>query len=114
MKIKYKILKALDVSGFTVFDPFIRLIWGEEPAKQVQSILKYFVVPILFILLCFTVWTWVGPNHKTKSGEVPTPNVVWESAVINHTIANRENTKASDFLSSGEEREQALLAVTVR
>lgn len=109
--IKYKILKFLDVTGFTVFDPMVRLAFGEEPKKQVESILKFFVAPIVFILFCLQVWWVVAPNHKTKSGEVPTPNVVWRSAVINDTFSDREKTKQSDFLLEGQERLDMLVAV---
>ncbi|MEO0510244.1 MAG: ABC transporter permease subunit [Verrucomicrobiota bacterium] len=112
--IKYKILKFLDVTGFTVFDPMVRLAFGEDPKKQVESILKFFVTPILFILACTWLWWTVAPNHKTKSGEVPTPDVVWQSAVINNTFSEREKAKESDFLLVGEEREQALAEVEAR
>ncbi|MBK1877348.1 ABC transporter permease [Pelagicoccus mobilis] len=111
-KVKYKILKALDVSGFTAFDPVIRLIFGEEPQKQLQAIVKYLVIPFFFVLACLWIWTWMGPRHKTKSGEVPTPDIVWESAVINDTIADREEIKEQDFLLEGVEREAALAEVT--
>lgn len=109
--IKYKILKFLDVTGFTVFDPMVRLAFGEEPKKQVEAIMKYFVTPLIF--LCFCLWAWwtVAPNHKTKSGEVPTPDVVASAAKINHTFAAREKTKESDFLLVDEERIQALVEV---
>ena len=56
----------------------------------------------------------MAPNHKTKSGEVPTPDVVWQSAVINNTFSEREKAKESDFLLVGEEREQALAEVEAR
>ena len=108
MQLKYKILKALDVSGFTVFDPVVRLLYGEEPPKQIAAITKYIALPIIFILFCFGVWSWVGPNHKTKSGEVPTPSVVWDSAVINDTIAEREKIKSADFLAEGDDRSARL------
>ncbi|EDY81574.1 ABC transporter, permease protein [Verrucomicrobiia bacterium DG1235] len=107
-KIKYKILKALDVSGFTAFDPVIRLVFGEEPQKQFKAIIKYLLIPAAFVLVCFWFWSWAGPRHKTKSGEVPTPDVVWESVQINDTIADREAVKQRDFQLSGEEREAAL------
>lgn len=110
-EIKYRILRFLDVTGFTVFDPMVRLAFGEEPRKQVESILKFFVTPIIFLCFCLWVWWTVAPNHKTKSGEVPTPDVVWQSAVINDTFAAREKTKESDFLLVGEEREVALAEV---
>ncbi|MBC2604567.1 ABC transporter permease [Pelagicoccus albus] len=112
-KIKYKILKALDVSGFTAFDPVIRLAFGEEPQKQVTAIVKYLLIPAAFVLLCFWFWSWIGPRHKTKSGEVPTPDVVWESVQINDTIAEREAVKKSDFLLEGDERKEALEEVRV-
>lgn len=111
-KVKYKILKALDLSGFTAFDPVIRLAFGEEPQKQLTAIIKYLVIPFLFVLTCIWFWSWLGPRHKTKSGEVPTPDVVWESALINDTIADREKVKEEDFQLDGAEREAALAQVS--
>lgn len=105
---KYKILKFLDVIGFKVFDPVVRLAYGEEPRKQLAAIGKYLVIPILFLCVCVLAWKWIGPNHKTKSGEVPTPAVVWESAKINHAIAVREAQKSRDFQTFGEARQAAI------
>ncbi|MEM1223635.1 MAG: ABC transporter permease subunit [Verrucomicrobiota bacterium] len=110
-EIKYRILKFLDVTGFTVFDPMVRLAFGEEPKKQLESILKFMIIPIIFVVFCTMVWWQVAPNHKTKSGEVPTPNIVWQSAVINDTFSDREKTKESDFLLVGEERLETLAMV---
>lgn len=110
-KIKFRILKAIDISGFTLFDPIVRLMFGEEPNKQLERITKFIIVPILFVLLCVGVWFWMGPRHKTKSGEVPTPDVVWSSVKINDTIAEREKIKADDFLASGKDRAERLAEV---
>ena len=110
-KIKYRILKFLDVTGFTVFDPIVRLAFKEEPSKQVESITKFLIVPLLFIAACATLWWVVAPNHKTKSGEVPTPDVVFNSARINDTFHEREKTKESDFVLDGEQRLAALADV---
>ncbi len=110
-KIKYRILRFLDVTGFTVFDPVVRLAFREEPRKQIESITKFLVVPTLFVALCVGLWWVVAPNHKTKSGEVPTPNIVFSSALINDTFSEREKTKESDFLLSGDARVQALQEV---
>ncbi|ADE53366.1 ABC transporter permease [Coraliomargarita akajimensis] len=109
--IKYKILRFLDVTGFTVFDPVVRLCFGEEPKKQGEAIFKFMVIPSIFICFCLWLWWTVAPNHKTKSGEVPTPDVVYNSAVINDTFHKRENTKAADFLLEGELRESTLAEV---
>jgi nitrate/nitrite transport system permease protein len=110
-KIKYRILKFLDVTGFAVFDPIVRLAFREEPKKQMEAISKYLIIPIIFVTLCVGLWWKVAPNHKTKSGEVPTPDVVMESARINHTFSVREKYKESDFLLVGEARLQALADV---
>lgn len=110
-KIKYRIIRFLDVTGFTAFDPFVRLCFGEEPKKQIGLIFKFLIIPILFICFCMWAWWTIAPNHKTKSGEVPTPDVVYDSAMINHTFSERERMKKSDFLLVGEEREATLAAV---
>lgn len=108
---KYRILRFLDVTGFTVFDPVVRLAFNEEPSKQLKAIYYFMVIPILFALFCIFVWWQVAPNHKTKSGEVPTPDIVWDSAVINDTFSYREKTKEKDFLLVGKEREETLATV---
>ena len=111
-KIKYGLLKAIDVSGFKVFDPVVRLMFGEEPRKQVSDILRFMVTPIVFVILCMGLWTVIAPRHKTKSGEVPTPAQVWDALVINDTLNERENEKQGDFEASGAEREATIAEVT--
>lgn len=110
-KFKYGLLKLIDVSGFKVFDPVVRLIFGEEPRKQAGEVVKYLVTPILFVLLCLGLWTVIAPRHKTKSGEVPTPVEVWDAGVVADTLNERENEKESDFELSGKAREAAIAQV---
>ena len=104
-KLKYSLLKIIDVSGFKVFDPVVRLAFGEEPSKQVGEISRYMVAPIIFVCCCLLLWNFVAPRHKTKSGEVPSPKQVWGALVTNDTLDERENEKESDFLS--DERREA-------
>lgn len=103
-KLKYSLLKAIDVSGFKVFDPLVRLIFGEEPRKQAADILRFLITPMIFVAVCLGLWTVIAPRHKTKSGEVPTPAEVWGALVINDTLNERENEKERDFELTGEER----------
>lgn len=110
-EIKYRILRFLDVTGFTVFDPLVRLAFNEEPRKQAKALFQFMLIPIAFVLLCIFAWWQVAPKHKTKSGEVPTPDIVLNSAKINHTFSVREGTKESDFLLAGEERLERLAEV---
>lgn len=110
-KIKYPLLKLIDISGFKVLDPPVRLMYGEEPEKQVRDILRYMLLPIVFVLACVVVWNVAGPKHKTKSGEVPTPSKVWTAAQDSTRFKNRENEKQAAFLVEGEVREQELARV---
>lgn len=111
-KIKYGLLKAIDISGFKAFDPVVRLLFGEEPKKQTADIAKYLITPILFVLLCVGLWNVIAPRHKTKSGEVPTPKEVWAALVINNTLNDRENQKENDFQLDGADRNTAIAAVS--
>ena len=110
-KIKYGLLKTIDVSGFKVFDPVVRLFFGEEPQKQVKDITRFMLMPILFVLCCLVLWNFIAPRHKTKSGEVPTPAQVWAALKVNDTLYDRENEKESDFALSGEAREKRIKEV---
>ena len=103
-KIKYGILKVIDVSGFKVFDPPVRLLFGEEPQKQIKDITKYLVVPTIFVVICILIWHIAGPNHKTKSGEVPTPGKVLTAYADAKRFDERENEKERAFEVTGNER----------
>ena len=92
----------------------MRLVFGEEPDKQMMAISKFLIVPILFILFTIFLWFKIAPHHKTKSGEVPTPDVVWNSAKINHEFDFREKTKSSDLLLTGKDREETLAIVQAK
>jgi len=110
-KLKYGLLKAIDISGFKVFDPVVRLFFGEEPKKQTAEVFKYLITPIAFVLLCLAAWTVIAPRHKTKSGEVPTPSEVWAAFVVNDTLNEREDEKEDDFQLSGDARTAAIASV---
>ena len=109
--IKYGLLKAIDVSGFKVFDPVVRLVFGEEPKKQIGEITRYMIVPIIFVAFCITAWAVIAPRHKTKAGRVPDPIQVWNAYKINDTLHDRENEKEADFESDGKTREERIASV---
>ena len=111
---KYKILQALDVSGFTFLSPVVRLCYGEEPRRQLRDIARYIVTPVLALVLFVQVWAWMAPKHKTKSGEVPTPNVVYDAAKGIWRFHVREATKEKAYALTGPRRQQQLQAVQQR
>ncbi len=106
--IKYGLLRIIDVSGFTIFDPVVRLAFGEEPNKQVSKILKYIVIPTLFVFFCIWFWANIAPTHKTKSGQVPTPSLVLDTVETNYRQYEREQEKEAAFLATGSEKEALL------
>lgn len=107
-KFKYGLLKAIDISGFKVFDPIVRLVFAEEPKKQVQDIAKFMILPIIFCLVCFFMWDVIGPRHKTKSGEVPSPGKVLDAASDATRFKQREGEKETAFLVEGSKRTELL------
>jgi len=109
---KYALLKTVDISGFRVFDPVVRLAFGEEPSKQVTAITRYMIVPMCFVGLCMVLWTFIAPRHKTKSGEVPTPTQVLGALAINDTLDERESEKQSDFELSDTARTERIAEIT--
>ncbi|GAB5440926.1 MAG: hypothetical protein Fues2KO_12750 [Fuerstiella sp.] len=110
-KFKYGLLRIIDVSGFRVFDPVVRLLFGEEPRQQTADIFRYLITPMAFVGLCLVLWTVIAPRHKTRSGEVPTPAQVWTAFTVNDVLDERENEKQSDFEVSGAGREALIQQV---
>ncbi|MBI1370271.1 MAG: ABC transporter permease subunit [Planctomycetes bacterium] len=108
---KYKILKALDLAGLKVFEPIVRLCYGEEPRVQLVKIAKFIVVPLAVFAVFLGVWALVAPRHKTKYGEVPTPAVVWDAFKGVYTFHVRENTKQDDYSRAGPDRVHTIESV---
>ena len=109
---KYRLLKLVDISGFRVLDPPIRLLFGEEPRKQLGEIVRFIIVPTCFVFGCVVIWSVIAPRHKTKSGEVPTPTEVLAALDTNNTLSSREDEKQTDFLLQGQERKREITRVT--
>jgi nitrate/nitrite transport system permease protein len=111
---KNGLLKVIDVSGLTFLSPIVRLIYGEEPSKQLKDIFAYIVIPTVTFLLFVMVWAIVAPQHKTKSGEVPTPLVTWEATKSIVTFHERETMKEKAYVETGADRAAHLSQVQTR
>jgi len=110
--LKYTLLKIIHVSGLTFLEPVVRLCYGEEPQLQLKKIGRFIVIPSLTFLAFLVAWALIAPVYKTKSGEVPTPAVVWDAAQGVKRFHERESDKQVAYGLSGEERETTLAAVT--
>lgn len=78
--VKNRIITALHVTGFSVFEPVVRLCAGEEPREQMGKIVRFIGVPIFAFMLFLWGWWLVAINVKTKYGTLPTPVEVWTQA----------------------------------
>jgi len=114
MSFKYKLLKAIDIAGLNFLRPVILLCYGEEPRVQARQIGLFIVVPIFAFCVFLYLWGLIAPLHKTKSGEVPTPGVVWDSAKGVWQFHTRESEKMLAYDASGEKRAQMLAAARSR
>lgn len=111
---KYRTVKAIDVAGLNFLTPVVRLCYGEEPEKQIRDILRFIVVPAGAVLLFVGLWNYIAPKHKTKSGEVPTAFVTWDSAKSIWVFHERESDKADAYAQTGTDREEMLGATEQR
>ncbi len=101
---KYALLKFLDLSGLAFLTPVVRLMYGEDQRTQLKEIGQFIVIPALSVIAFLIMWTQIAPRHKTKSGEVPTPSVVWKSAVGIWGFHTRENDKQRAFELTGDRK----------
>jgi len=111
---KYKILKAIDVSGLNFLSPVVRLAYRENPRKQFREIGRFILVPIIAFLAFMWLWSELAPLHRTKAGEVPTPSVVWNASKGIWLFHKRETAKADAYLMSSAARLEKLQIATKR
>lgn len=114
LRMMRRIVAAIEVTGLLFLVPPVKLAFGEEPRRQFREILRLIVIPTAAFLLFLLLWTHFAPKHKTKSGEVPTPAVVWRAAKSIWNVHEREGAKERAFLSIGPDRDAQLNAVRER
>ncbi|MFN3159787.1 MAG: ABC transporter permease subunit [Rubinisphaera brasiliensis] len=107
-QLKYSLLKAINVSGLTFLEPVVRLCYGEEPREQLRKIGRFILIPAATFGLFLWAWAAIAPVYKTKSGEVPTPSVVYSAAQGIQDFHNRESDKEAAYTLTADDRQTAL------
>ena len=97
-KLKHFMLKVIDITALRLFGASGSFSYGEEPNVQLRKIGKFIVVPVVVFAIFLAVWGVLAPTMKTKSGEVPTPSVVWQAGVNSLVMHDREQAKAEGYL----------------
>lgn len=111
---KYRLIKAIDVAGLSFLTPVVRLCYGEEPRKQLREIGRLIVIPAVTFAIFVLMWSQMAPRHRTRSGEVPTPSIVWDAASSIQVFHVREVNKEAAASLSGTQREEQLALVKER
>lgn len=113
-RIKYPILRAIDISGLTFLSPVVRLAYREEPRIQLKKIGQWIMIPILAMLLFGFLWAYGSTTIKTKSGSVPGPLETWQAHQQIDTFGDYENAKEDAYNLTGEDRVTALAKAEAR
>ena len=100
-RLKYAIVKCVNTAGLSFLSPLVLLAYREEPLRQLKEILRLIVAPAAAFGVFLYLWTIIAPLHKTKSGEVPTPAVVWDAAGSIWTFHVREGEKEQAVIRGG-------------
>jgi nitrate/nitrite transport system permease protein len=93
---KDKIIKSLELSGFTWFIPLVKLVAGESPKQQLQDLAKMIGIPLLAMIIFLGLWHIGAAKVVTSLGQVPGPVQVWEQASIlidEHYIEREKEVK---------------------
>jgi nitrate/nitrite transport system permease protein len=107
-KIKYPILKAIDVSGLTFLSPVVRLCYGEEPRLQMKKISQWILIPICAVILFIMMWAYGRTIVETKSGAIPGPLETLEAGESISKFGDYEKAKEDAYTLTGSEREKTL------
>ncbi|MEM6259599.1 MAG: ABC transporter permease subunit [Planctomycetota bacterium] len=117
---KLFLLKALDIAALSVFEPIVRLCYGEDPKTQLKKIGKFIVIPIIAFIVFLGIWHAAASNIETKFGSMPTPGVTWEQTKVmanqvlenwqakiafyeqKEVLALEHETKAAQFAAAAE------------
>ncbi len=105
-KIKYFLLRTIDISGLTFLAPLVRLCYGEEPRVQMKKIGQWIIVPLIALFIAFFIIYdgFIVKAFKTKSGNLPTTSKIYSSYKAIDQIHDNEKAKERAYLLSGEER----------
>ena len=108
LRVKYGLLKAIDITALGFLEPIVRLCYREEPHVQLKKIGQFVLIPCIFILLFIGVWYISSAHIKTKTGTLPNPSEVWNGMSAIMDFDRRENQKLAAYSMSGEQRSKAI------
>lgn len=100
--------------GFPVFEPVVRLVARDQPAKQIKLITQYIGVPILCFCLFLILWSAVARTIRTNYGTVPTPSDTWHGLQTLTQNYYDEQDRAENYYAQRKTQAAALIAQAER
>jgi len=113
-KIKYTLLKLIDLSGLTFLAPIVRLCYGEEPTVQLQKIGQWILIPLCAILLFVFAWYSVAKNVHTKAGQLPDPSQTYQAYKSVNIFAQQMASRNDAYLTPLDKRQPRIDAANAR
>lgn len=99
-----KIDKIFNTLGLTWFCPVVKLLGGDEPAKQLRTIGWQIGLPVLGIAVFLGLWAVIAPKIVTKIGTLPTPMQVWDAGLQLRAEYHADRQARMDFVTNEAEK----------
>lgn len=74
---KQFLINGLQLTGFSAFEPVVRLCAGENRPEQIRRITQLLVMPAVAFLIFLGLWTIAAASVETRFGKIPNPRQVW-------------------------------------
>ncbi|WP_185803993.1 ABC transporter permease [Pontivivens nitratireducens] len=101
--------KWLQVLGLAWLTPVFKAAAGDNPRAQMGEIWRQLGVPLLAIAAFLMMWATLAPTVQTSLGAIPGPGAVWEEAVNLHEDARAKATRAEQFQTQVDARNQRMI-----
>lgn len=93
----HAVTHALDRLGLGFFSPFVRLVAGDEPEKQVHEITLNIVLPGVAFAIFLGLWALAASHIRTDAQKIPSPAETWAAWQGIVKFAKNESEKAEAF-----------------
>lgn len=101
------LLRACEVTGLPILEPFVRLAAGEDKREQFKGIAKYVLLPMVAIALFLIMWNAAAKTVVTDSAKLPSPGATFDAG--RQLIAMHFEQKNSDRLAKQEKLGEAVM-----
>jgi nitrate/nitrite transport system permease protein len=109
-----RLCAALNMSGFGVFVPALRLLAGASPRVELPMLWRGLGVPLVAILVFLFAWSAVAPRVETSLGTLPGPAQVWSQAIGLYESHVAEHAKEVAFYERQAKKNAEILAADAK